>query len=68
MEAILTINLPDRYHFPEYASRERCDCWCPMFLWDGESHDFCAALQSRTDEAPVRCPFFDTGSYTLNIK
>lgn len=68
MEVTLTINIHSVTHFPEYAGRKNCDNWCPMFLWDGESHDYCAALQSRTDGAPVRCPFFDTGKHTLDIK
>lgn len=68
MEVVLKINIQDKYKFPEYASRNSCDEWCPLFLWDGESHDFCAALQSRTDAATVKCPFFNTHEYVLDIK
>lgn len=64
----LEIHIHDSFQLPMFANRESCDRGCPMFLWDGEGHDFCAAVQSRTDGVYVKCPFFDTNKYVLEMK
>ena len=67
MEVVLQINFQNTLQFPEYASRKVCDYGCPMFLWDGEGYDFCVA-QLRTDDVPVKCPFFCINKHVLNMK
>lgn len=68
MEVILKIHLRDGFQFPKFANVKDCDYDCPMFLWDDEGHDFCAASQSRTDKSLVKCPFFDTREYVLEME
>lgn len=65
-EVTLKIRFEKNRVFPEYAGRKECDNWCPMFLWDGESHDYCLALQSRTDIEPLKCPFHDKNEHIIH--
>lgn len=60
MKVTFEFQVKDDFQFPEFAGRGNCDLVCPMFLWDGEGHDYCAAAQSRTDGGPVKCPFHQT--------
>lgn len=65
MEVVLKFHVSDTFQFPKFAGITGCDGKCPMFLWDGAGHDYCAAAQERTDDDLVRCPFFSSKEHIL---
>lgn len=71
-QVILKFEVNDNFQFPAEAGRKTCDLCCPMFLWDGEGHDFCAAIAKRIDEYSddgiSECPFHKSNEHQLNLE